>query len=133
MYPFDRPKPLSDESISVLIDLAVLHFFLVNHPGPNQELVIWSSHLAFLLYPDFPPLLHLQRIPRLLSVYCPGDMPLAIGSGISTFLCKIIEPTPSHIDTLFSSSSSFVGKQLCGAAFFMPACTRELYVRDDTI
>ena len=112
MHPFDLPKPLSDKSTSVLLDLAALHVSIVNHPSPNRELAIRPTHLAFLLSPNFLPRFHLQRVHRLLPVYCSGDMPLAISSGISTSLCKIIAPPPppSHIDTRSSLPSSFVQK-----------------------
>ena len=86
VHPFDVPEPLSGKSTSVLLDLAALHLSFVNHPGPNHELVNRSSHLPFLISPNFPPLFHLQRVHRYLPVYCSGDMPLAIGSGSSTFL-----------------------------------------------
>ena len=69
MHPFDLPEPLSGKSTFVLFDLAVLHISLVNHPCPNHELVIRRSHLAFLLSPNFPPLFHLQRAHRLLTVF----------------------------------------------------------------
>ena len=119
MHPLDLPKPLSDMSTFLLLDLAVLHLSLVDHPDPNHELAIRSSHLAFLLSPNFTPLFHLQRVHRLLPVYYFSDMSLAIDSGISTFLCKITEPSPSHTDalssSLFSSTSSIVGRILCGA------------------
>ena len=45
MHSFDLPQPLSGKSTSVLLDFAVLHLCLVNHPGPNHELVIRSCHL----------------------------------------------------------------------------------------
>ena len=108
-------------------------FSLVNHLGPNHELFIRSSHLAFLPSPNFLPLSHLQCVHRLLPVYYFGDIPLAIGSDISIFLCKIIEPLPSHIDTLFSSPSSIVGKNLCGAAPSTPACARRFHMRANII
>ena len=86
VHPFDLPEPSRGKSTSGLLDLAALHISLVNHPGPNHELVTRSSHLPFLLSPNFPPLFRLQRVHRYLPVYCSGDMPLPIGSGSSTFL-----------------------------------------------
>ena len=68
MHPFDLLESLSDKSTFVLFDLAVLHIYLVNHPCPNHELVIRTSHLAFLP-PNFSSLFHLQRAHRLLTVF----------------------------------------------------------------
>ena len=48
VHPFDLPEPSSGKSTSVLLDLATLHISLVNHPGPNHELVIRSSHVPLL-------------------------------------------------------------------------------------
>ena len=112
MHPFDLPEPLSDKSTPILLDLAVLHISLVSHPDPNHELIIRSSHLPLFLSPNFPPLFHLQRVHHLLPVYYSGDMPLAIGSGIFTFLCKIIKLPPSYVDVLSSLPSPFVGRKL---------------------
>ena len=137
MNRFNLPEPLSDKSISVLLNLTALYVSLVNHPGHNHELVIPPRHLAFLLSPNFPPLFHLQRVHRLLPIYCSGDKPLAIGSGISTFLCKTLEPPPWQFDALSSSPSSSIssiaGRIPCGAAPFTPTCTRRLHVRNDII
>ena len=137
MHPFDLPEPLSDKSTSVLLDPAVLHMSLVNHPGPIHELVIRSSHLVFIFSTNFPLLFHLQRVDHLLPVYCSGDMSPAIGSVISTLISKIIEPTPSHTDALSSSpsssTSSIVGRKLYGAGPSTSAYTRRFHVRDDII
>ena len=53
-----------------------------------------------------------------------------IGSGISTFTCKIIEPSPSHTDALSSSLYLIVGKNVCGTAPSTLVYTRRLHVRD---
>ena len=108
MHSFNMPKPTNDKSTSILVDFR-RPLSLINSPGPNHELVIRSSHLALLLSPNFSLLSYLQRVYYLLPVYCCGDMPLAIGSGTSTFLCKIIEPPPpqsTHSSRRLTHSSS---------------------------
>ena len=136
VYRFELPEPLSDNSTSVLIDLVVmLDLALINHVGLNHKLVIRLSHLVVSLPPSFPALFHLRRVHYLLPGFCYGGMSRAIGSGISAFTCKAMEPPPSHTDALSSlpssSTSLIVCRKLCNAAPSTPMCTRRLHVCED--
>ena len=49
MHPFDLPEPLSDKSISILLDLAVLHFLLQITLAPTTSLSFGQATLHFFL------------------------------------------------------------------------------------